>query len=583
MTITSLQLMTSNRLLIFLIFIITATPLWSQSALERAQDAVDSANYFEAVMHIRPLVKSQADDAKVLLLATKIYTELDLLDTAKIYGKRLYDIDDDEPEYVRAYSSALVRGNEALMASELLRKSYKKDKDVQTALALVNALVEADSLQAAELVATTTKKDFPNSADAYMALGVLYFKYKPQPVLELAVQNFEKAISINPDLVQAHFSLAECYWKQANRESDDDLANELFKRSLVEWSKVGQLDPRNARAWFEQGKIFFLAKRYKEATKALLEYRSLRPIGTGEPIASWYLGSSFYELNNCDEARIHLSAAAELIDSLKGQVGLKIARCLFLAKDFKGAAAGYQAAYQSGVPTAKWDTKDIWYAGVASVVAGDTARGIATMAEAAARDPKECTFMFRYGFLLSQKRMTAQSNVIFRQRLANCSDSLDAKIYMLIGNNFFADSLVDSAIAAYEQSLQKDPKNGFVTSRLAETFQIKGDETKARELYGQVITAGTTEGARKEDVSAAVSAMLKLNSLDASTKTWAPIVERSTAGLKLDPQNKWLMLYTAIGYQGLGNKDSACKWYRELLKVDPANESAKKNLAALGC
>jgi Tfp pilus assembly protein PilF len=146
-----------------------------------------------------------------------------------------------------------------------------------------------------------------------------------------------------------------------------------------------------------------------------------------------------------------------------------------------------------------------------------------------------------------------------------------------------ADSLVDSAITQYELSLQKDPKNGFVTSRLAETFQIKGDEPKARELYGQVIAAGTAEGARKEDISAAVSSILKLNSLDASTKTWAPIVERSAAGLKLDPQNKWLMLYTAIGYQGLGNKDSACKWYRELLKVDPANESAKKNLAALGC
>ncbi len=583
MLITRSSNMYLNRSLVILLLLISATPLWSQSALERAADAVDSANYFEAVTHIRPLVKASPDDPKVLLLATKIYTELDLLDTAKSYGKRLYSIDDDEAEYVRMYAEALVRGGEATLASDLLRKSYKKSKDVETALSLVNALVEADSLQAAELVATTAKKDFPNSADAYMALGLLYFKYKPQPVLELAVQNFEKAISIQPELVQAHFSLAECYWKQANRESDDDLANELFKRSLVEWNKVGQLDPRNARAWFEQGKIFFLAKKYKEATRALLEYRSLRPIGTGEAIASWYLGSSFYELNNCDEARIHLSAAAERIDSLKGQVGLKIARCLFLSKDWKGATTAYQEAYQSGIPTGSWEPKDIWYAGFAAVLAGDTARAIATMGEAAARDPKECTFMFRYGLLLSQKRLNAQANQIFRQRLANCTDSLDGKIYMLIGNNFFADSLVDSAIAQYELSLQKDPKNGYVTSRLAETYQVKGDEAKARELYGQVITAGTAEGARKEDVSAAISAMLKLNGLDATAKAWAPIVERCAAGLKLDAQNKWLMLYSAIGYQGLGNKEAACRQYRELLKIDPANESAKKNLNALGC
>jgi tetratricopeptide (TPR) repeat protein len=191
--------------------------------------------------------------------------------------------------------------------------------------------------------------------------------------------------------------------------------------------------------------------------------------------------------------------------------------------------------------------------------------------------------MFRFGNLLQQRRSYARSTEIFRQRLANCSDSLDSRLYMLIGNNFFADSLVDSAIAQYELSLQKEPENGFVLTRLAETSQIKGDETRARALYGQVIAKASMEGAKKEDISAGMSASLKLNSLDYAAKNWAQIVERSTTMLKLDPANKGLMLYTAIGYQGLGNKDSACKWYKELLKLDPANEAAKKNMAALGC
>ncbi|RPI68840.1 MAG: hypothetical protein EHM43_03650 [Ignavibacteriae bacterium] len=575
--------MTLLRSFILVAFIASTGMALAQSNLDRARSAVEVADYLEAVAFIRPAIKEDPDNEEALSLATKIYTELELLDTAKIYGKRLYEKDDDNPENVRRYAFALTRGKEAPLASEILRKSYKKSKDVETALYLVNALVEADSLQAAELVATTAKKDYPNSADAYMALGVLYYKYKPQPVLELAVQNFEKAIAIKDDLVLAHFALAECYWKQANRESDNDLANELFKRSLTEWNKVGQLDPRNARAWFEQGKIFFLAKKYGDAAKALTRYRELRPIGTGEAIASWYLGNAFFELNMCDSAKIHLDAAASMIDSLKGQASLKLARCLFLSKNWQGAATGYRTAYAAANTTSQWEPADVWYFGAALVLVGDTAAGINAMSEAAARDPKQCTFMFRFGNLLQQRRSYARSTEIFRQRLANCSDSLDSRLYMLIGNNFFADSLVDSAIAQYELSLQKEPENGFVLTRLAETSQIKGDEPRARALYGQVIAKASMEGAKKEDISAGMSASLKLNSLDYAAKNWAQIVERSTTMLKLDPANKGLMLYSAIGYQGLGNKDSACKWYKELLKLDPANEAAKKNMAALGC
>jgi len=573
----------TRAFILFILSTFATAGLVAQSNFDRAKESAAVSDYLEAVQYIRPAVREEPRDEATLALATKIYLELELLDSAEIYGARLYELEDEVPEYVHDYALALTRNDKAVKAIGILRKLDREQPNVQTSLYLVNALLEADSTQAAELVAATAKKKYPDNADAYLSMGLLYFNYKPQPVYELAVQNFEKAVELDENLVRAHFGLAECYWKMANRESDDDLANELFKRSLVEWNAVGRLDPRNARAWFEQGKIFYLAKKYLESVKALLRYRELRPVGTGQPIASWYLGKSYYELQLCDSAQIHLNDAANEIDSLKPTATLMLARCSFLSKEWTTAAQQYQAAVQGGTTSRDWESIDVWYYGAALVLAGDTARAIAVMTEAAERDPGQCSFMFRFGLLLQSRMMSATSNRIFKERLANCSDSLDSKIYMLIGNNFFADSLVDSAVTAYQKALELDPKNGYVQTRLAETYEVQGDESKARALYGEVIANGEIEGATDDDKRAALSAILKVNGLDLQAKDWKGIIDRCKRGMAIDPENRWLRLYTAIGYQGQGDTENACKWYKQVLKVDPENGTAKKNLQALGC
>lgn len=574
--------MIRNIVTLLVLALALTLPARAQDYVKLAKEAVGVGDYIEAVKSIRPALQKSPKDEEVLYLATKIYTELEQLDTAMMYGARLYNADDDTPAYVHAYALALTQGGKAAYASEILRMSMKKKPSVETSRYLVNALVEADSIHAAELAATTAKKNYPESADAYFALGVLYAKYKPQPVLELAQSNLERTIELDPTKVLAHFGLAEVYWKMANREPDKDLANELFRRSLVEWNKVGQLDPRNARAWFEQGKIYYLAKKYKESIGALERYRELRPAGTGNPIAVWYMGKAFFELQACDSAKIYLQEAAGLIDSLVTDASLMLGRCNVLTRQWTDATVWYSKAYQSRDGARKWDPSDIWFYGTALVMAGDTAKAIPVMTEAALRDPSNCQFMFRFGYLLGGKGLTQMSTRVYQQRMANCTDSLNGKIAMFIGNNFYQDSLVDSAIVYYEKSLALEP-NSYVTNRLAETYGVAGNEPKARALYGQVIATAQMPEASAQDKQAAIQAMLKLNGLDIANKQYDDIVSRCKTGLELDPKNQWLMLYLAFGYQGQGSTENACKWYREVLKVDPKNDSASKNLKALGC
>jgi tetratricopeptide (TPR) repeat protein len=545
--------------------------------LESAKKAVAAGDYLLALGHIRAAVAQEPQDIERLSLASTIYLEMDIRDTALLYARRVFEDDDEDTDNALLLGRALVESGKADEACVMLKKFRRKTDDVRLALAHVNALVAADSNSAAELVASTARQKYPKEADAYLALGNLYFNWKPLPVFDLAVQNYNDAIKIDNSLVTAHFNLAICYWRMGNRETDDALSNEYFNKCLAEWAIVSKLDPKNARAWYEQGKIYYLAKRYPSASDALKTYRELRPLGTGEIMASWYLGESLYKQGMCDDAKRHLEDAAARIDSLKPKVSIMLARCNFQAKKWQECVSSYASAEKVD---SLWEGMDYWKYGTALINASDTVRAVDVMFKAAKIEPKQCKLMERFAFLLQSKKRYANSNDIYRGRLANCTDSTDPKIHVLMGNNFYADSLVDSAIASYERALGLNPKMMWGMQRLGDTYLVRGDVDKGRPLLEQVISNASTT-ASPDEKRYGIAAVASLNALDIKDKNWQAIVDRSTLGTTIDPKSVVSWLYLGIGHQGVGNKDKARAAYQEVLKLDPNNASAKKNLQSL--
>jgi len=544
----------------------------------KAKEAMKEREWVTALGHIRKAVAAAPQDLDVLEVAAKIYLELDIRDTALTYARRVFEDDNAVEEHILLYGEALREAGQPAEASVMLRKALKKRDDVDISLELVNALVAADSMRSAELVASTARDKHSSSASAYIALGNIYFNSKPFPVFELAVQNYEEAIKLDKSYVMAYFNLAICYWKMANRESDKELKAEYVKRSFEAWDNVTDLDPKNARAWYEQGKILNLVGRYAQASQALLRYRELRPLGTGENLASWYLGESYFKQNKCDSAKIHLDDVASRVDSLRPHVSLMLAKCSFTSRQWQECVKAYT---QSLPVKSRWDNTDYWFYGVALVVSGDTANAINAMAEAADRDPKQCTFMFRYALLLQDRTMYARSTEIYRKRLANCQDSLDPKIHVFIGNNFFADSLLDSAASSYETALTLKPGYPYAKTRLGETYIARGDVQRGEAMLMEIVESAKTSTSPDER-KLAIGAIARLNDRSLQEKEWASIVTRSKIATELDPKSVTAWLYLAIGYQGMQDADNAKKAYREVLKLNPNNEAAKKNLKALG-
>jgi tetratricopeptide (TPR) repeat protein len=568
-----------NQRLIALVWTLSlaCTMLYAQTDFEQAKKYVVDGDFIQARAAILRAVAKEPSNEDVLQIAATIYFELEQADTALLYAKRAFAEDDDNPAIVRLYAKALSLNGKPDEASTRMRALLKKDNSVESYSALVDALVAADSAKAASLVAAQAREKYPKSPTPYLALGNIYFNSKPIPVYELARSNYEEAIKLDPTLVEAHFNLAQCYWKLANRESDRDLSNELFTRSLQTWADVTRLEPNNARAWFEQGKILYLGKRYKDAAGALVRYRALRPLGTGQDIASWYLGSAFYELNACDSARTHLNDAASRIDSVKSKASLYMARCTFRTKQWKEAAAQFATADAAGI----LEPSDVWYYGTSLVLTGDTTKAIEQMTKAASLDPKQCQLMFRFALLLQGKNQNALSTDIFKRRLAHCSDSLDGRILLFIGNNFFADSLVDSADAYYKMALAKEPGNCFFQLRSAEVLLVRGDVAGARTLLESIATScqAGAETNRKQ----AEQALIKLCALDLQDKAWKNCISHAKSVLAVNEKNPFAWLYLGIGLQGDGNKAEACKAFKKVLEIDAANKFAKDNLSTLGC
>lgn len=547
--------------------------------LRVVRQAVAAGAYVEAADEIRPIVQQNRTHVPTLVLAAQIFLELERVDSAVVFATLAYQEEDEVAEVVQTYARALVAANRAKEATVAMRTFMKRNKDdVASALVLVDALIAADSVPAAELVATVVKSKNPKSADASLALGNIYFSYKPMPVYDLAQVNYEEAIEANPNMVQAHFNLAQVYWQLANRESDKELSNTYFKRSLLSWAEVSKLDPNNARAYFEQGKILYLAKKYKDAAVALVQYRKLRPVGTGNPMASWYLGSAFYELNVCDSAAKHLNDAVQQIDSVRTTAALYMARCSFRSKNWPQVVAKYAALVSSD----KLEGLDYWFYGTALVLTGDTTTAITMMDKAAELDPRQAPLMFRFGLLLNGRGAYAASTRIFKQRLANVSDSLDSRILALIGNNFFADSLVDSARTYYGMAEAKDPSNLYVQTRLAEVDIIQGKTAEANTRLTAVATKGETS-ASPEDRKTAESALQRLSAVALEAKDWPSLQATAKRWVALNPKSSYAHLYLAIGYQGAGSKDDACRSYKKVLELDPGSAPAKDNLKALGC
>lgn len=557
-------------------FFAMSVGLYSQSALQSLKDNFDKHDYDKAANFIAQAIKDNPENQDVYIMCGDIYEQIEKYQDALNMYLKADDIDRNKPEVLRKIGREYSLLGNKEQAFEYLNKAVKKsNEDAKSLLELAYAYLRIDSVNKAELLITRAKEMDSKNPDALIALGDLYFKQK---VYQLSADNYAAAIEINPDLIDARMKLATSYYWLATREIDEDLSQKLYQKSLEEWNTITKMDPNNAKAFFEQGKIFFFAQQFDKAALSLNNFIILRPSGT---LGRWYLVQSLEKIGRCDSAITHLEVVIKEIDSVRTKAKLMLARCLFDDKQYSKAIEGY---LNSEKDTAL-STIDYQKMGQAYLLSNDTTNAIAEWNKAIKLSPEEnCSVMQTIGYIYQKQGNYPQAIEMFRNRLniGACSNEKDYIAYYLLGSSYFLNKMADSAIAPLKKSIVLDSTFLMSSLTLADAYASLGMKDTATSVFRNTIAKAEADTAANS--YALKQAFAKLCGMELEAKEFTGLIKTANEWIKYYPDEPYGFLYLAVGYHSQGTDASlkeACKYYRKVIQIDPKNEAAKKNLASL--
>ncbi|MGA1250322.1 MAG: tetratricopeptide repeat protein [Candidatus Kapaibacteriota bacterium] len=571
------------RSFLFVLLMFFGNSLFAQGIVDQFKKAVEDKEFVEALRLTPEIVNQNRKDNSILMMAADVYMEMELPDSAVSVLAIAMDNDDDSPVLNREYALALSKANKSSMALSVMNallKKKKMDKDPENYVTLSNIYLATDSVLQAEYNLLVARELDDKNAQVYIGLGDLYFAKK---VFELAKDNYEAALATDgkqlstKSILNAKIKLASSYYKLGNMEMDQQLSNEYFRRSLNTWNEITKADPKNATAFFEQGKIFFLASKFLEAGASFNRYAILRPEGW---LGRWYAGQSWYNSRKYDSATIHLELVRSKIDSITGKANAMLAHSYFEIKKFQESINLYRS-----LPSL--NQTDYERMGYAAFFSKDTVTAIDAFYKSINGSEKKCNTAFRFANLLQTMKKYDEAIAVFRKRIADCEDSNSVKSRFFIGSSYFQAQKYDSALISLKEYLALDGNSIYGRVYIGNTFNAlkKSDSAKkyllnAVELAQQSLLTnpGNTSIIKESELAFETICRVSLEGKDVQS-----VIKYGKAWLEINEKSAIPHVYLGFAYQTQGDKDNACKAYAEALKRDPKNSAAQKNKSALGC
>lgn len=571
------------RLFLFFFFLLLGNTAFAQSTLEQFKRAINDKEYVEALQYVPGIVNQYKKDNEVLMLAADVYMEMELPDSAVSVLSLAMENSNDSPVLNREYALALSkagRTTSALSVMNALMKKKKMDKDPENYVTLSNIYLAVDSVLQAEYNLLVARELDDKNSQVYIGLGDLYFAKK---VFELAKDNYEAALTNDgkqlsvKSILNAKIKLASSYYKLGNMEMDQQLSNEYFRRSLNTWNEITKADPKNATAFYEQGKIFFLASKFLEAGASFNRYALLRPEGW---LGRWYAGQAWYNAKRYDSAAIHLELVRTKIDSITGKANAMLAHAYFETKKFQESIALYRSL--PGLNQTDYERM-----GYAAFFSKDTVTAVDAFYKSINGVEKKCNTAFRFANLLQSMKRYDEAISVFKKRITDCEDSNSVKARFFIGSCYFLAQKYDSALISLKEYLALDGVSISGRVYIGNTFNAmkKSDSAKkylmsAVELAQQSLASSPGNTSIIKESEQAFEAMCRI-SLEA--KDVQTVIKYGKAWIEINDKSAIPHVYLGFAYQTLKDEINACKAYSEALKRDPKNTAAQKNKAALNC
>lgn len=573
---------------IIVLFSLNLSILSAQNALNQFRNAVEAQDYEKASSLIPQVIQENRKEVDVYLECGDLYMELMEYDKALELFQEADDLDGNEPHIMCRLGNALSilgRNEEAI---EILKESLEEDDErYGTYIALGQAYIRDEQFAEAEVqikAATNIDEDNPIG---YMALGDIYFE---NGVFELARDYYLEALNKNENLLEARMKLATSLWRMGQRhlDYDYDLAQSLFSKSLMEWNKVTQMDPKNFKAFFQQGKILFYSERYKDAANSLLKYVELRPSGS---LGRWFLAQSFYELQLCDSASTHLKRVAQEIDTVRNKARLMLARCYSSNKKWPQAIEAYNVAMQDTTLI----SDDYRKLGTSYFYTQDTTNALKYWNTSIDMDPSDnCSLLTNMiGVFYRAKNYDVVINSA--QKLLAIEECMDTSTFananFYLGMSYSLIDKPDSSLPYLKRSIELNPDYLYSSLYLADAYVALERIDTAEVIFKNIIEKAKEDTVKNKNVLLqAYSKMIRIYYED---RNWRKVSEIGEEFAEYYPEITQPYIFLGLAYHNLYSsalqagkdgtyyKNKACKNYSMVLKLDPDNKAAKNNKAKI--
>jgi Tfp pilus assembly protein PilF len=313
----------------------------------------------------------------------------------------------------------------------------------------------------------------PVSAAAHNNYGVILLRLG-QP--DQAATQFEASLRLNPAQAGPLVNLAQIRFSAGTPEGLR-AARELFERAR----KIAP-DAEIARA------LVVTSLRLKDAKAAAAYYQeyqqqvSAAPESIRSTTLRAGLGTALLAAGLAREANSELEAVVAADPTNVDHIIL-LARSYQALSDIKAAGRTLESAVARGIDAAPV------YAALAEIyeAAGHVENAIPAMRLAIQREPRNESYRFRYGMLLTDTR--APEAAVIRLNEAIKEFPRSPKLLFALGIAHFKNKKHDQAAVAFQKAVALDPKFASALAYLGLTYDESGNSAEAIALYERALAA----------------------------------------------------------------------------------------------
>jgi len=369
---------------------------------------------------------------------------------------------------------------------------------------------------------------------------------------DLAIQDYNRAFQLDPDLADALNNRGEAY-----RAKGD------YDRALQDFDQVIRLHPKLAATAFSNRGLLYSEKGdYDKAIKDYSEAIRLRP-GYAADFAG--RGNAYSSKRDYDHAIEDYKEAIRLTPR-DSSLHIALGKALSEKHDLSGATAQYRLAIEIS------PDKAAGYSALGDLLdqQGDSNGAVLEYRQAAKRDDTNPSYHFSLGDELFKKK-DFNGTLAEWQRAIQLVGELTGPQHRAIGQILLRRGDLDGSIQEFRRAVQLAPDDVQNRESLAATFARKGDTKSEIDQYQQIATERPNDLGNHKRL--AVALMKQEKFADAKVEFQAV--------LRLAPNNAGAYAGLGAAEAGLGDSGQATADLQKALQIDPQNAFAQRNLNSL--